>query len=82
MKKLLLIVALILLAGCNADLIDTTYHFDRAYITLPDGGVIEGDVYKWKDYNESDMVQVTLTDGRTYYTHGSNIVLIAERKEE
>lgn len=82
MKKLLLIVALLLLAGCNMSnmsIIDTTHHFDHAYITLPDG-VVEGDVYKWVDYEDSDMVQVTLTDGRTFYTHGVNIVLTTIRE--
>lgn len=83
MKKLLLI-ALLFLTGCNAQIIDLNYKFNRAYIELPDG-TAEVEVLTWKDYGESDMVQVTTVDGTVYYTHGSKIILIndeGERKGE
>ena len=65
--------------GYNATIFDTKYHFDKAYVTLPNGKSVEGMVQSWKDWDDSDMLQVTFTDGRTFYTHGSNIVLVAER---
>lgn len=83
MKKLLLI-ALLFLTGCNAQIIDLNYKFNRAYIELPDG-TVEVEVLTWKDYEDSDMVQVTAVDGTIYYTHGSKIILIndeEDRKEE
>ena len=42
---------------------------------MPDGSVISGPVDTWKDYEDSDMVQVVI-DNVAYYTHGSNVVLI------
>lgn len=61
--------------ACNMNVIDTTWSFDYAYIDLGDGTVVEGKVESWKDWNDSDMVQVKI-NGKTYYTHGSNVVLI------
>lgn len=83
MKKLLLI-ALLFLTGCNAQVFDLNYKFNRAYIELPDG-VVEVEVFSWRDYDDSDMVQVTTVEGTVYYTHGSKVILIndeGERKEE
>jgi major membrane immunogen (membrane-anchored lipoprotein) len=75
MKKLIAILAVLMLTGCNAQIIDTTWHYNYAYITLPEGSV-EGEVTSWIDYEDSDMVQVRMKDGTTYCTHGSNIVLV------
>ena len=82
MKKIisiLLIAVMIvaLLCGCgNATMFDTTYYFDRAIVQLPNGEVVEGVLTKWCDY-ESDAIQVTI-DGKTYYTHLENVVLIVD----
>ena len=57
--------------------IDTTWNFDRGIVHLPDGTIIKGNIESWKDYDDSDMVQVTINDV-TYYTHGSNIALISD----
>ena len=75
MKKLIVIATALMLMGCNAQIIDTTWRYDYAYITLPEG-LVEGEVRSWNDYADSDMVQVTMEDGTTYYTHGSNVVLV------
>lgn len=56
---------------------DTTWAFDKAVISLPNGWVVEGMVTSWKDYPDSDVVQVKI-DGVTYLTHYSNVVLIDE----
>lgn len=66
---------LLFCSGCNRRLIDTTYNFDYAYIHLPDGRVIEGEIDSWRDYDNSDQLQVVI-DGVTYLTHASNIVMI------
>jgi hypothetical protein len=76
----LLMIAVIgtVCAGCgNRQSFDTTWSFERAIIFLPDGEKIEGEVTSWRDYGESDMMQVTI-EGKTYLTHSSNVVLISE----
>ena len=82
MKKLIALVLVIVLAmcimtGCNKQLIDVTYSFERAIIYLPNGEVIEGRVTSWKDYDDGDQIQVKI-DGKTYLVHSSNIVLISD----
>ena len=61
----------------NRSLIDTKYRFDRAIIRLPNGEIADGKVTSWLDYDDSDVVQVTI-DGKTYLTHYSNVCLIDE----
>ena len=61
----------------NRQLIDTQYRFNRAIIRLPNGEVVDGKVSTWLDYDDSDVVQITI-DGRTYLTHYSNVCLIHE----
>lgn len=85
MKKkiicLLLTIVVILIticfAGCNMSVIDTTYSFDKAMISMPDGTVVKGRVESWKDYEDSDAIQVEI-DGKVYYTFLNNVVLIKE----
>lgn len=78
---LILVVVLVLtinLASCgNMQLIDTTFRFDRAIISLPNGEVVEGKVQQWGDYEDSDQIQVKI-DGKTYLVHSNNVVLISE----
>lgn len=76
---LLIIVVFILgtfvLASCNKQVFDTTWNFDYAYIKLPDGSVIQGELDSWKDWDNSDVVQVKI-NGVTYLTHYSNVVMV------
>lgn len=75
---LVLVAASVAMTGCgNRDMWDTTYTFNQAQIKLPDGSVVSGQVDRWKDYVDSDMIQVTI-DGKTYLTFISNVVMIAE----
>ena len=84
MKKTLIAIALLLiitisvvaLSSCNMQILDTTYSYEYAYVSLPNGEVIEGKVDSWIDY-ESDAVQVVI-NGKTYLTHYSNVVLISD----
>ena len=80
-KKIAILLAAVLilasLSGCNRQVFDTTYKYDRAIIYLPNGEVIDGRVQSWRDYENSDQIQVKI-DGVTYLVHSSNIVLIAE----
>ena len=63
------------LSGCNRQLVDLTYKFDRAIIELPNGEIIEGKVSSWRDFEDGDQIQVVV-DGVTYLVHSSRVVLI------
>lgn len=82
MKKFLVTIAIMTfivatLSGCNKQIIDTTYSFDKAIISLPNGEIVEGKVDSWKDYDDGDQIQVKI-NGSTYLVHSSNIVLVKE----
>ena len=87
MKKTIAIIVLMLifalcLTGCqigNRKIgFDTTQTFRWAIIQLGNGELIEGSVDSWRDFEESDVVQVTVK-GNTYLTHYSNVILSTER---
>ena len=61
----------------NRQLIDLRYRFNYGIISLPNGEVVEGKVSSWLDYDDSDVVQVTI-DGKTYLTHYTNVCLIGD----
>lgn len=80
MKKIIFVVlafALVIFTGCNKQIIDTTYSFDKAIIELPNGKIVEGKVESWKDYDDGDQLQVKI-DGKTYLVHAGDICLIKE----
>jgi len=80
MKKIiaaiLVLIMIFALAGCNKQIIDTTYHFNYAIIQLPNGDVVEGKVQSWTDFEDGDQIQVKI-DGVTYLVHSANVVLEA-----
>lgn len=78
MRKIVMVWAsaaasILLMAGCNKQVIDLTYEYSQAQIKMPDGTVIEGKVDSWNDY-EGDQLQVRI-NGTTYLVHSSNVVL-------
>lgn len=80
MKRLALIIFLaIILVSCtgcyNKQLVDLTYHYDRAIVRLPNGEIVEGRVSNWRDFEDGDSIQVKI-DGKMYLTHISNVCLI------
>lgn len=67
-----------IMTGCgNKKIIDTTYMFNRAIVSLPDGSVVEGKVDTWSDYEDGDQIQVKI-NGVIYLVHSSNVVLIKD----
>lgn len=78
MKKcitaILVIGTMFCMAGCNRQLIDTTYNYTYGYIELPNGECIEGAVQSWTDYSDGDQIQVKI-DGITYLTDTTRVVL-------
>lgn len=78
MRKIFMVGAsaaasVLLMTGCNKQVIDLTYEYSQAQIKMPDGTVIEGKVDSWNDY-EGDQLQVKI-NGTTYLAHSSNVVL-------
>ena len=51
---LLLVVSAVLLAGCNKQMVDLTYSYNRAILSLPNGEVVEGKVSSWTDFEDGD----------------------------
>jgi len=70
------------MTGCgNRQMIDFTYNYKHAIISLPNGEIIEGEVDSWRDYEDGDQIQVTI-GGVTYLVHAADAVLMTENKEE
>lgn len=74
---LVLVAGLVLLAGCNKQMVDLIYSYNRAILSLPNGEVVEGKVSSWTDFEDGDQIQVKI-EGKTYLVHSSNIVLISD----
>ena len=74
---LLVAASLLVLAGCNKQMVDLTYSYERAILSLPNGEIVEGKVSSWTDFEDGDQIQVKI-DGKTYLVHSSNVVLISK----
>lgn len=61
---LLITLILLFLTGCNKQIFDTKYTFDKAVCNY-DGIYLELDIKKWKDY-EGEQLQVKDKKGDTY----------------
>lgn len=81
MRKFAITIATILLAmslsGCNKQVVDLTYSYERAIISLPNGEIVDGKVQSWTDFEDGDQIQVKI-DGVTYLVHSSQVALINE----
>lgn len=81
MKKtlvfLFLVIFLLVVSGCNRQIIDLTYKYDRVIISLPDGSIVSGACQSWTDFEDGDQLQVKI-DGKTYLVHSANCVLISD----
>lgn len=83
MKKKL-VVAIGIIGACllvggwgNKTMVDTVYTFDKVIIGLPGGTCVRGKVESWTDFEDGDQIQVKV-DGKVYFTHSSNVVLIKD----
>ena len=71
------LVTVLVMSGCNKQMVDLTYSYEYGIIGLPNGEVVEGKVSSWTDYEDGDQLQVKI-DGKTYLVHSSNVVLISK----
>lgn len=63
------------MGGCNKQIMDTTYTFDTAIISVG-GEWMTIDVASWTDFEDGDQLQIQATDGKTYLVHSVNCTLI------
>lgn len=80
-----MVIALLVFAGCESahktgnritggkDVQTFTY----CYVVLGGKEIVRGSITQWRDYDNSDVVQV-LVNGKYYLTHYTNVVLIAD----
>lgn len=83
---LMLVLAVFVLAGCEfktgnritgwKDVQTFTY----AYIRLGGEEIVKGYITQWRDYDNSDTVQVMI-GGKYYLTHYTNVVMIADPEQ-
>ena len=76
MKKGIIVslLSLLVLTGCNKQVVDLTYTYNYAIIQLPNGEVVEGKIQSWNDY-EGEQLQVKI-NGVIYLCSSYNCVLM------
>lgn len=73
---LVCILMMTMFCGCgNMQLLDMTYTFNYAIISLPNGDVVEGKVTSWRDFEDGDQIQLVIDDV-TYLVHSSNVAMM------
>ena len=76
MKKiLLLIVPVLLITGCNRQIFDFKYTYNKAYCNY-NGDKFELNIDKWSDY-DGEQIQI-MSNGKTYLISANNCYLVEE----
>ena len=80
----LMLVVLLVLTACDTHTVGNratwgkdVQTFTYAYIRLGDKDIVQGYITQWRDYDDSDVVQIMI-DGKYYLTHYSCVVMIAD----
>ena len=74
MKKiLLLIVPVLLITGCNRQVFDFKYTYNKAYCNY-NGDKFELNIGKWNDY-DGEQIQI-MSNGKTYLISANNCYLV------
>ena len=71
---LIITMAVLMLTGCNKQIVDITYSYNYAIIQLPNGDIVEGKIQSWNDY-DGEQLQVKI-DGVIYLVSSYKCVLI------
>ena len=86
---LVMITCLLILSSCNENYYKTgnritggkdVQTFTYAYVVLDGQEIVRGAITQWRDYDESDVVQI-LINGKFYLTHYSNVVMVADPEQ-
>lgn len=75
-KIILLIVPLLLLTGCNKQVFDFKYTFDKAYCNY-NGNEFELKIDKWQDYYDGEQIQIQSNE-KVYLVSTNNCYLVKE----
>ena len=62
----------------NMQVVDTNLAFRYAIIEVGNGELLEGPIRAWRDYEDSDAVQVVMDDGLVILTHYAKVMLFSE----
>ena len=76
-KILLLAIPVLLLTGCNKQIIDFEYSYDKA-VCVVGNETKEIEIKKWKDYDDGEQIQIISKDGKTYLMSMNNCTLVKE----
>lgn len=78
MKKLVAIISMLVLmlcfTGCNKQIFDTNYKFDKAYVKLGEEWK-DLKIQTWTDYEDGEQLQLKLQDGTVLIVHSANCIL-------
>ena len=75
MKKIILVaISVILLTGCNKQVVDFTYDYDKAICKIGDT-TKEIEIKKWKDY-DGEQLQIVDKEGNVYLVSSFNCSMI------
>lgn len=76
----LLIVAALMftICACNYQMVDLVYQYDYAIISCG-GSTMKIPIQSWRDYEDSEQIQITATDGTTYLVSSMNCILVKEK---
>ena len=75
-KLLVLPLIALLVCGCNKDIWDTNYTYDKAICEIG-GEYKEIKIRKWTDY-DGEQIQIIGKDGKTYLVSSIKCTLIKE----
>jgi len=62
----------------NKQIVDFKYNFNYAYVLGDNGKFEKIQIKAWKDWQDSDAIQVVDIDGKPIYTHLRNVKLVYE----
>lgn len=80
MKKIkialaLVIIAALVLTGCNKQIFDFQYTFDTAIVTI-NGEAKVYSISSWTDYTDGEQLQLILQDGSVILVSSYNTILV------
>ena len=75
-KTVLLVIGLLLITGCNKQIMDFDYTYDKVVCNY-DGDKFELKIDKWTDYEDGEQIQVK-SNGKTYLLSTNKCYLVKE----
>ena len=73
------IIMILSMCACNYNFFDTSWDFQYAYLTLPDGSIKEVEIDSWSE--DSTSVTIKSEDGNIYCVSMMNCFMTKEKWE-